>query len=55
MQLSLTDRQADVLRTLLESAISDLSPEISNTDNAQYRGVLREQREVLKSVLDALG
>ena len=53
-QLALTDKQQQVLRELLEITLSDLSMEISHTDQMDYRDQLKERREILTSIRDAL-
>ena len=50
MELHLGSDEVAELDALLGSAIADLSPEIADTDNAHYRTVLRERREVLRSI-----
>jgi hypothetical protein len=54
MELHLDDHEASVLRDLLQSALGDLSMEIANTDNAQFRAGLRRERDLLKAVFDRL-
>jgi hypothetical protein len=51
MLLELTEIQCAELQKLLEGALGDLSSEIADTDNAEYRQGLRERRGVLESVL----
>lgn len=51
MLIELTEVQCAELQRLLEGTLSDLSSEIADTDNAEYREVLRERRTVLESVL----
>ncbi len=51
MLLELTEVQCAELQKLLEGALGDLSSEIADTDNAEYRQGLRERRGVLESVL----
>jgi hypothetical protein len=50
MDLHLTPEEAKALRVLLTEGISDLSPEIADTDNAAYRSMLRHRREVLRNI-----
>jgi hypothetical protein len=50
MTLDLSDDEASDLTDLLDSAISDLSPEIADTDNPAYRKMLREKRERLRAI-----
>ncbi len=57
MELRLDDEQAEELRELLATAISDLGPEITHTDNAHYRAALTQRRTVLRAIeaqLDAV-
>ncbi len=54
MQLELTGDDASVLADLLRNAISDLSPEIADTDNAEYRRGLKAKRDQLQRLLDGL-
>ncbi|MGQ0433470.1 MAG: hypothetical protein ACT452_13795 [Microthrixaceae bacterium] len=55
MHLELTDEEADLLRQILDITVKDLSPEIANTDNANYRRGLIDRREHVRAVLDRLG
>lgn len=50
MELQLSMTEAAELASLLDGTISDLSPEIADTDNADYRAMLRDRRESLKSI-----
>ena len=51
MLIELTEVQCAELQRLLESTLSDLSSEIADTDDAEYRDGLRDRRTVLESVL----
>lgn len=55
IQLELTMKEAAELKDLLDSAVSDLSPEIADTDNPAYRADLRDRRESLRSIRAKLG
>jgi hypothetical protein len=55
MKLDLNDAEANELRTLLDGAVSDLSPEIADTDNPFYRDELRKRRAILEDVRSRLG
>ena len=44
MELSLTVDEADALRLLLDEALGDLSFEIADTENPDYRARLRDRR-----------
>ena len=52
--LELEPDELDVVREVLTSAISDLSPEIADTDNFEYREALKAKREVLRGVVARL-
>jgi len=51
MLIELTEVQCAELQRLLEGSLADMSTEIADTDNPEYREVLRERRTVLESVL----
>ena len=51
MLIELTEEQCAEMQRLLEECLGDLSTEIADTDNAQYREGLRQRRAVVESVL----
>ena len=53
-QLQLEPEEVEALRDLLNAAISDLSPEIADKDNPEYRRGLKARREVLRGVVARL-
>jgi hypothetical protein len=55
MQLELDDGQAELLRTLLDTALRDLSCEIADTDLPAFRRMLLERRTTLEQLLDLVG
>ena len=55
MKVDLNDREATVLREVLERHVSDMYAEISHTDNPAFRADLRAERELLRAVLARLG
>ncbi len=55
MEVSLTEEDAELLREVIEVVISDLSPEIADTDNPSYRRMLRSRRAALGALLEKLG
>jgi hypothetical protein len=55
MQIELDDTQADVLRTLLDSTLRELSYEIASADVPSFRLMLRGQREAIRSIRIAVG
>jgi hypothetical protein len=54
VHLDLNDQQQQILREVLESVISDLRFEISNTERKEMRDDLKNKEAVLKGVVDAL-
>jgi hypothetical protein len=50
----LSPEESDALRSSLRTYISDLRMEIADTDNPEFRRVLRGERSVLESVLSRL-
>jgi len=54
MELRLGDDEVAELHGLLSQTLSDLSSEITATDNAEYRRTLRARRDLLKSVDEKL-
>jgi hypothetical protein len=55
MELSLTVDEADALRLLLDEALGDLSFEIADTENPDYRARLRDRRKRLASIRQLIG
>jgi hypothetical protein len=54
MQIDLSPADAAVVRELLTARLGDLSVEIAATDNPAYRQMLRERRNAVRRVADAL-
>lgn len=54
IQLQLTEEEKDVLVQLLETCITDLRVEISDTDNYDYKNMLKDRKEVLIKLQHAL-
>ena len=54
MEIHLSPEESDALRSSLRTYISDLRMEIADTDNPEFRRVLRGERSVLESVLSRL-
>lgn len=52
--IELSHNDAAVLKTILETDLSDLRMEISHTDRLDFRERLRVRKAVLSKVLDAL-
>jgi len=50
MDLQLTSEEVEELRGLLDTTISDLSPEIADTDNPAYRMMLRHRRDLFTDI-----
>lgn len=54
VHLHLEPTDAEVLRMVLESYLSDLRMEIADTDSMDYREKLRERKMVLRSIVTAI-
>ena len=55
MHIDLTDEAAALLREILNSTVRDLSHEIADTDNSGFRAELRDRRDAVRGILDAVG
>jgi predicted RNA binding protein with dsRBD fold (UPF0201 family) len=55
MQLELTTEDTEVLQEALDSVVRDLSLEIADTDNAEFRRGLQARRDRLQALLDQVG
>jgi hypothetical protein len=54
MVIELDTAQSTVLRELLELRLGNLSSEIRHTDSPRVRQELRDERELLRSILSLL-
>lgn len=54
MRINIDDEQQAVLLDLINSRLSNLPAEIRHTDNPEFRQGLRDERELLLSVVQAL-
>lgn len=54
LHLELNEEEQRILAELLENDIGDLRMEISNTDNAGFREMLKQREQVLKYLLAQL-
>ncbi len=54
VQLTLTTEEAETLREVLDSYLSNLRMEIADTDAMEFREKLKEQEASLKRVLQRL-
>ena len=54
IQLTLTQKEAEILNDILENYLSDLRQEISATDLVQFKDTLKERKVVIMKVLNAL-
>jgi hypothetical protein len=52
--LELTDAEAAVLRSALESYLREATSQISNTEKYELREELKKDREVIRKVVKAL-
>lgn len=54
MEVKLTEEESAALQKALRSYLSELGPEISNTDNHAYKDGLKHERNVLEAALAKL-
>jgi hypothetical protein len=54
MDVMLSSEESAAVSKALRSYLSDLRMEISNTDNAEYKRMLREEREALEAAVRRL-
>ena len=54
MDLVLSSKDFVLLKQILERYISDLRMEIADTDNADYREMLKQKERVMKHILAEL-
>jgi hypothetical protein len=54
LHLDLTPEEMTILIETLQGSITDLRMEVADTDNADYRDMLKSRERVLKHVLAAL-
>jgi len=54
IQLDLSAQEAQVLATILDHELSDLSYEIANTDSLDFREKLKAKRVVMQKAVAAL-
>lgn len=54
IQLDLTPDEREIMTTVLGSYLSDLRMEIANTDRKAFRDMLKERKQVIRKVLDAI-
>jgi hypothetical protein len=54
VRLDLSEDDSHILLTALESYVSDLRMEIADTDSFDFREGLKDRKEVLNKVIEAL-
>mgnify|MGYP001077100007 FL=1 len=52
--IQLDEEERTMLLQLLDTCVSDLRQEIADTDNYNYKNMLKQRREVLLKLLSAL-
>jgi hypothetical protein len=55
MDLSLSEEERELLQDVLSSTYRDLRMEIANTDNMEYRQLLRSRQAALEALLERVG
>ncbi len=54
LELDLSQEEKTILKSLLESELSDLRMEIADTDRMEFREMLKRRKAVLVKVIEAL-
>ncbi len=54
LQIQLNEEERLTLQNLLDSCLSDLRMEISHTDNFSFKEMLRNRKDVLCKIKDAV-
>jgi hypothetical protein len=54
MRFELIPKEVNVLRETLRREISDLRMEIADTDQKDFRDILKEKKETLKTIMGKL-
>jgi hypothetical protein len=54
LHVELSDREAQALRAVLDSAVGDLGMEIAQTDSQDFRDNLKHDRDALLSLREKL-
>ena len=51
MTLNLTPKQSEILKEILTSSLSDLRMEIVDTDNSEFREMLKKRKSILETLV----
>jgi hypothetical protein len=54
VRIELDPEEREILAVVLDSYLSDLRMEISHTDSADYREMLKQRKAVVQKALDAV-
>ncbi len=54
LQIQLNEEERLTLQHLLDSCLSDLKSEISHTDNMRFKDMLRNRKQVLQKIQEAI-
>ena len=54
IRVDFTPEEKDILKSMLSNDVSDLRMEIADTDRKDYREIIRQQKEILQKLMDAL-
>ena len=54
MDISLSDREKEVLEQVLETSIADIRSEITHTDDHSYKDQLNVKKDLLNHVLESV-
>lgn len=54
MQIEMSEKEAEVLREALETAVSNLSVQIADTDRQNFRESLKARRDLLRGIAERI-
>ncbi len=54
IRVDLTAEERDVLHNMLSNYVSDLRMEIADTDRQDFREMIRQRKEILQKIINAL-
>lgn len=52
--IEITDEQQEILSDILKSALGDMSYEIADTNNSEYKDKLKQRRDALKALAEEI-
>lgn len=52
--IELTDDQLQILAEMIKNVLGDMSYEIADTDNSEYKAELKQRRDALKALAEQI-